>query len=446
MGFLDKLFNFGKDNESDSKVSPTQSIKMGRYSDNNKTVAKTKKWYEAEDLFKEKKFNESIECFFDYLRDDIEDNVRLHKQEDHSYRFEIYQGTKIVHGNISPQEINAEVSLAKMEKGSIPVMRRLLEMNYSLFYSRFALKDEKLCMLFDSAREVASPNKLYYGLKELATKADKQDDLLVSDFATLKAVDDLHVEIFSDSEKEIKYKYFSFWIESTLKKVEELNQDSFSGGIAYLFLTLIYKIDYLITPEGKLLNEIERINSIYWLNKEEKTSVERNQLLKDAFKKLLGWEKSEVLKYFYRAKATFSVNVPKAQSEIADIIKSSLENMLWYKDNKYPEIANAVMEYGISYCQYTYSLPKPSTDLFNLFMHINYASFFKELGFTEGYYNEGTFKMFDIQKKIDKIISGAQEKYPQLQFNTDQLNFTSLVDFNQSFLKQMELLHFESKA
>jgi hypothetical protein len=287
MGFLDKLFNFGKDNESDSKVSPTQSIKMGRYSDNNKTVAKTKKWYEAEDLFKEKKFNESIECFFDYLRDDIEDNVRLHKQEDHSYRFEIYQGTKIVHGNISPQEINAEVSLAKMEKGSIPVMRRLLEMNYSLFYSRFALKDEKLCMLFDSAREVASPNKLYYGLKELATKADKQDDLLVSDFATLKAVDDLHVEIFSDSEKEIKYKYFSFWIESTLKKVEELNQDSFSGGIAYLFLTLIYKIDYLITPEGKLLNEIERINSIYWLNKEEKTSVERNQLLKDAFKNYL---------------------------------------------------------------------------------------------------------------------------------------------------------------
>ncbi|MBK7589399.1 MAG: hypothetical protein IPI22_14250 [Bacteroidetes bacterium] len=70
-----------------------------------------------------------------------------------------------------------------------------------------------------------------------------------------------------------------------------------------MFLSLIYKLDFLITPEGKLLNEIERINNLYWLNKEDKTAVERNQLLKDAFQKLLLWDKAEVLKYFYRAKS-----------------------------------------------------------------------------------------------------------------------------------------------
>lgn len=446
MGFLDKLFNLGKsDEQSQSNRSAVKDIKMGRYSDNNKSVAKTNKWYEAEDLFKEKKWNESVDCFFEYLRDDIEDNVRLNKKEEGVYSFEIYQGTKIVKGEINQQEVVAQVSLAKMEKGLIPVMRRLLEMNYSLFYSRFALKEDTLCMLFDSPRSTASPNKLYYGLKELATKADKQDDLLVSDFASLKAVDDQHVMPFPDAEKETKYKYFTFWIESTLKSVEALNQDSFSGGIAYMFLTLIYKLDFLIAPEGKLLHEIERINSIYWLNKEEKTSVERNQLLKDAFQKLLLWEKAEVLKYFYRAKATFSVNAPKAQTEIADIIKSSLENMIWYRDNKYPEIANSVMEYGISYCQYTYSLPKPSTDLFTLFMHINYSSFFEELGFIEKYFTQHEFKIYDIKSKINSIINQASEKYPKLKFDTDALNFSSLVTFNSTFLQQMELFNFDNK-
>lgn len=139
MGFLDKLFNLGKsDEQSQSNRSAVKDIKMGRYSDNNKSVAKTNKWYEAEDLFKEKKWNESVDCFFEYLRDDIEDNVRLNKKEEGVYSFEIYQGTKIVKGEINQQEVVAQVSLAKMEKGLIPVMRRLLEMNYSLFYSRFA--------------------------------------------------------------------------------------------------------------------------------------------------------------------------------------------------------------------------------------------------------------------------------------------------------------------
>ncbi len=104
------------------------------------------------------------------------------------------------------------------------------------------------------------------------------------------------------------------------------------------------------------------------------------------------------------------------------------------------------MEYGISYCLYTYSLLKASTDLFNLFMHINYASFFEELGFKEKYFSLNEFKIYEIKKKINSIITQAKEKYPQLQFDTDQLQFSSLVDFNSSFLGQMELFNFESTS
>lgn len=444
MGFLDKLFNFGNSEKDSDNSLETNAIRMGRYSDNNKTVEKTQKWYDAEDLYKEKKYFEAIEIFFDYLKDDLENNVILTKTGN-EYTFDIYQGTKIVKGKITEKEVTAWVSLAKMEKASTPVMRRLLEMNFTLFYARYALKDDTLCMLFDTSIDIASPNKLYYGLKEIATKADKQDDLLVNDFATLQAVDNLHVEMFSDNEKEVKYKYFQFWIESTLKEIEDLNQDSFSGGIAYTLLALLYKIDFLITPEGKLLNELEKIIDLYWLNKENKTAVERNQLLKDGFQKLLAWEKEEVLKYFYRAKATFAVTVPKPHAVVADAIKAVLENMLWYKDNKHPNIANAVMEYGLSYCQYSYSLPNVTTDLFTLFMHINYPSFFQELGFYEKYYSHKQFDTQRINGKINKLILSNLDKYPLLKFNTESLSYNTLVDFNQSFLNQILQLNFENK-
>lgn len=446
MGFFDKLFNLGKDEEGQSSSRAAGSaLRMGRYSDNNKTIAKTQRWYDAEDLYKEKKLNESIEAFFDYLRDESEDNVRLTLKGNGQYSFEIYQGTKIVKGEINEKEIIAEVSLAQMDKGLVPVMRRLLEMNYSLFYSRYALHDNRLCMLFDSMRDVASPNKLYYGLKELAVKADKQDDLLVSDFASLKAIDDSHVMPFSDHEKEVKYKYFHYWIESTLKRVEELNQDSFSGGIAYMFLTLIYRLDFLIVPEGKLLNELEKINNLYWLNKEEKTTVERNQMMKESFQQLLQWDKSEVLKYFYRAKATFATNVPKPHSAVADCIKGAHENMLWYKDNKYPDMAILIMEYGLSYCQYSYSLPRPVTELFTLLMQVTYYNFFEELGFTEKYYNGSEFRISDVKARIRSIISRYRDKYPLLTYDTERLNFASLADFNISLMKQVEGFNFESK-
>src|SRR4030095_3742067 len=117
-----------------------------------------------------------------------------------------------VRGEFTTEIVKGEVTLARMPQPSVPVMRRLLEMNFSLFYSRFALDNERLCMSFDSDIETASPSKLYYGLKELATKADKQDDLLVQDFATLENADNEHIIPLSPADKEVKFDYFTRWI------------------------------------------------------------------------------------------------------------------------------------------------------------------------------------------------------------------------------------------
>jgi hypothetical protein len=87
-------------------------------------------------------------------------------------------------------------------------MRRLLEMNFHLYYSRYAIQDEKLCMLMDSSIETANPSKLYYGLKELAIKADKHDDLLIQDFTSLLPTGTDHLEDIPDEEKRLSIHIF----------------------------------------------------------------------------------------------------------------------------------------------------------------------------------------------------------------------------------------------
>ena len=436
---LDKIFSWGK-----RKTEPDPDIHFGRYSDNNKPIEKVSRWAEADQLFKEKKYPESLDAFFDYLKDDEIQNV-VYERNNMEGRFHFYQGSKIVRGSHDQERLEAEVTLAGMPKPSVPVMRRLLEMNFSLYYGRYALDNERLCMRFDTELQSANPSKLYYGFKELATKADKQDDLLVQDFSALTTIDTEHITEIPQQEKEVKYEFFQKWIKETFDLIAALDADKFSGGIAYLLLSLSYRIDYLVTPEGKLLNELEKIVEIYF-RKDEKPITEKNRDIQEAFKKLQEKKKEDVFPYLFRSKYTFSIVTPQTYKTISDAIYNANQNINWYRDNNYPQIARQISEYGIAYCQYSYSVPKPVTELFQLFMRVNYSDYFEALGFKERLFSPpDEFEKDTIIEKIRKIEEKWKSKYPQFEFKTDKLKFENMASFNYSFTTEIEFLNLESK-
>ena len=435
---LGKLFGWSR-----KKEAADPEISFGRYSDNNKTVAKIARWTEAEKLFRENKKTECLDAFFDYLLDDAQQNV-VHQRNGASGSFELYQGSKIVRGMYNDAHLTAEVTLARMPKHTVPVMRRLLEMNFNLYYSRYALNDDRLCMRFDSDLSTATPNKLYYGLRELATKADKQDDLLVQNFASLEAVDTGHVTHLTEQEKEIRYQFMQKWIRDTLEYISSLDADKLSGGISYLLLTLAYRMDYLITPEGPLMNEIEAISDIYF-KKDTRPVAEKNSSMIESFHKLQSKTKEQVFPFLFRSRNTFSIVTPQNYKTIIEAIKGAHQNYSWYKENNYPFIAMKIAEYGVSYSQYSYSLPKPFSDLVRLFMNINYNDYFKALGFAATYYDaeKKEVQKEEVVEEIEEIVNAWRTKYPRLQFNTEALRFDSLLNFDYSFTKELTNLRFE---
>jgi len=436
---LEKFFGRSK-----RKAEIEPAIFFGRYSDNNKPVEKVNRWTDADNLFKEKKYTESFDAFFEYLRDDSIDNV-VHERNESSGRFHFYQGSKIVRGGYDKDHLQAEATLARMPSPNVPVMRRLLEMNFNLYYSRYALNDETLCMRFDSEIETANPSKLYYGLKELSTKADKQDDLLVQDFAALQTLDTDHIIEIPAEEKEVKYQWLQKWITDTISYIKTLDSDKFSGGIAYLLLALAYRIDYLIVPEAKILHDLEKIVEIYF-KKDERQTTEKNRDMIEEFEKLKNRPKEEVFAALYRSRHTFAIVTPHNYKAIADAIYNANQNINWYRDNNYPSIGAQIAEYGFAYCQYSYSLPRPVTEFFHLFMMVNYGEYFKALGFQASYYNPAT-KEFDADKivaRIRQIIETWKPKYPNLKMKLDNIRYDNLLNFNVSLTTEVEYLNLDT--
>lgn len=437
---FDKLFGRGK-KKAAAVAEP--AISFGRYSDNNKPVARTNRWTDAGNLFKEKKYTESIDAFFDYLRDDDMQNV-VYERNGSEGRFQFYQGSKIVRGNFDKDMLKAEVSLARMPQPSVPVMRRLLEMNFNLYYSRFALDNDRLCMRFDSDLETAGPSKLYYGLKELSTRADKQDDLLIQDFTALETADTEHLAVIPQQEKEVKYAWLQKWIGQSLDIINGLDAEKYSGGIAYMLLSLIYRIDYLVAPEGKLLNELEKTGAVYF-KKDERQVTEKNRDMAEAFRMIMAIPKEEVFRCLIRSRYTFSIVAPQPYKMVADSIHGANQNLVWYRDNDQTFIAGQIAEYGISYCQYSYSLPRAITEMYHLFMMVNYPEYFADLGYKTAYYDpkKNRFASDEIIDKIKEIQYRWKEKYPLLDFKTQNLRFDNLVNFNHSFTNEMEFLNLE---
>ncbi len=453
MGWLDKLFgNEGSPTTSQVQAEPAlapfaglEGIRFGRYNDSNKSYARAQKWIEADDHFKAKEYAASFAAFFEYITDEKEQNVVFRSDGD-KFSFELIQGSKKISGECDGTRITAFAAIAEMAQPSNAVMRRMLELNFSLFYTRCALDDKNvLCMLFDSRVEMTPPMKLYLALREMAISADRQDDLLVMEFTSLRPVDTGHVQPIPAAEIDVKYHWFRQWIQETIDRVSKLNADAFSGAISYLYLSLLYRIDFLIVPEARLMADLEAVYHMYWNRKDEIAIVERNAMMKDGVIKLLDITREQFADGMYRSRATFGVAPAPPGDKLRENVQNANKDGDWYVDNKYPELALVINEYGMLYNQYAWSVPRIVTDLTLIYMAVLYPDYFQALGMKELLYDE---KLHSLNRRlvihaIDEAIERWRDKYVSLSWDHGRVDYGSLWGFASTFSEQVAGLNLE---
>jgi hypothetical protein len=336
----------------------------------------------------------------------------------------------------------AQSTLAEFEKTGVSFMRRLMEMNYQLYYTRFAITDNKVVMKFNSSVVDGSPRKLYFALKELATRADKQDDLLTSDFPLLKP-SERFINTLSEKELDLKFKYFQKWIGDALTKIGQLNEETFSGGISYLLLNLLYKIDYMITPEGKLLNDLEKL-SFQYFERNNKPFEEKNRVMKDGFQKILETLRDKFGNDIYSTVSTFGIANPANHQAVIDTCTSNLGNVKWYMENNHEDIAVSIYEYIVGYCLFSYGLAKPMIQIFDMLYNILNQDFYIEAKRAEKYYDEQAKKLDDtlIKNKLGEIIKNGTEQFPELAIKIENLKFDTLPNFLRTIFAGIQTLNF----
>ncbi len=440
MGVFDKWFRSSKN--EDVVLAPS----FGRYSDSNKSPTQYEYWEKALVSFEMEDYVESIAHFLPYLKDEVADNV-VWERSTSAIKFHFFQGSRRINAIIDAKHFRAEVCIAKTSSLNVGLLRRLVEKNYKLNYSRFALDPENnIVIVFTSALIDASPYKIYYALKEIAIHADKLDDILMDEFDSLYPIDEGLKRHLSEREKEVKFNFVKDQIGMVLSKIANgnLDKDQYPGAISYLLLDLCYRLDYLIKPEGYLMDALERIHRIYFSSPEPALSLQdKNSNIIVEYNAVLSRTKAQVDREIYSVVSTFGVTHPFGHEQINNYIDGELKNIIWYLDNKFGYIVDAICGYIVGFLLFNYALPNPVKGLFHLYYQIIYSQFFIDLGIEQDVYiqKDGKLNAKVIKKAIERVFAEHKGSYKFLGGDVN-LNYENSAVFSYSYLLMVRGLDF----
>lgn len=440
MSIWDTLF--GRSPGYDPTDGPDFSF--GRYTDAYKSPANYAAWDKSLLAFEKGQYVKSCEAFMAYLRDEREDNVKW-KTENGKLYFEFYQGSKRVTGFADDEQLRATARVAHLDEENADLLHRLTSMNYELKYSRFAIDDDGcLTIVFDTPVNDASPHKLYHALKEMALRADKQDDLLLEEFSEyLSPTEITHLQELSEGDKARKLDFLRRRIQYVIDYLAagKVNPEEQPGAVAYVLLDLVYRLDYLLIPEGHTMEALERMHRMYFAREDDQPVTYKNIRLLSELQHLLRRAPESFAEELYAGKSTFGITLPANHDRLVGLIDNELPNMDWYQDNGYTEVASAVPGYIVGYALFNYAVPPPDRSLLQLYYRVCEDAYFRELGYKQQFLErDGRPARRAIRAAITDIASQHTDAYPRLRPALSQLSFDNLMDFGRSYLLMLREL------
>ena len=369
-------------------------------------------------------------------------NIIINKQNQ-KLSFEIFQGTARISGYVTKEYIYADSILTKKSSKNVALKRYLLERNYQLTYASYFSDDEYIKLKLFHDNITMTPQKIFYPLMEIALNADFDKEYTKCEFSDVIIEDIGHLKPIDKNELEIKYNYLNKWIDDMIYKISTYPSNDNAAMQSFTLLYILLKIDYLIVPKYDMYQQISKIVQEYFSN-ENSTVEAKNEELENYILQLRDMPFEEFSKNFYDAKYTFNPSEKTSHEEIEIFINESLAKIRWYKNNRYNQVIPILYEYIGLYILYNYSIHPVTKQLLHTLVEIQNPKFFNDLGYTVLYDEESSsFSKKSIISKIESIISPYQTRFKLLKPFGNELNFTSLNEFSNSFYLQVNNLNFE---
>jgi hypothetical protein len=348
---------------------PLPNIQFGRFCDGYKSPVQVEYWDLAVKHFVAEKYLDSFEALLGFLKDFSSQNV-IWTKSNGVIQFTLYQGSKLVSGEVSALHVWAKARIAGFESPDVGWMRILLEENYHMLYSRYAVNDQnEIIIVFDNFMEEASPHKMLEALRELAIRADKLDDILIADFSYLKPLQNQHIIPLPEHIKETKFRFFAEKRDEVQNLIKNPPQEFLSYKASYMYLILAtgYSLDYLVKPEGKLMKCIEQCHSQYFNEMAMDPDIKIRLLIQN-FSKMDDMDKSAFFSEMYETRSTFGMDLPVGSRGLLEVIEAQWSDLEWFYENGYHLVHKYMCDYIIGFSLFSMSLPLPYKKLLHIIL------------------------------------------------------------------------------
>ena len=401
------------------------------------------KSYEA---FESKNILDAYEYFLkslqNFTNNESNQNIITSKTKD-KLEFTIFQGCAKVTGCITKEHLKAEVILIKKSNASVALKRRILERNYQFTYAYYFTDDEYIKLKLFHDNITMSPQKVFFSLRELALNADFDKEYMKSEFNGTILEDISHLEPIKEKELQIKYDFIHIWIGELEQRIQTLPSNDNAGMQSFIYLSTLFKIDYLIVPHYEIYQKITKKVQDFF-SEESLSSESKNEELKLYIDKLKAMSFEEFSQNFYNAKYTFNPTDKTSSEDINIFINETLIKIRWYKNNRYTQIIPTIYRYIAFYVLYNYGLNPVVKELLHTLIEIQNTEFFKALEYPTLYESKTkSFSKKAIITKVEDAITPFTSKYKSLESFGSSLNFSSENEFYNSFYLQLQNLNFE---
>jgi hypothetical protein len=431
MSFLSKIFNGGAPQDG------TAGIKFGRFSPPPESEELYNLRTQADELFDSGKFLDAYVIYFNYLQElggpavllDIEENTG-------NLTFRLLQGSKIVNGTISDKEVWAESVVADFSELDITLMRFLLGKNCTLVYSKFAVTDNSIILNQRCPIKDMSPTAFADMLSEIALVSDALDEMIEADFPFIIPVDYENTIPLPKSEINTKIEYLKHWLSETFTLTENTDKESVK---TFVILSCIYKILFLISPEGLLLARLRQILGIdSEVSDDEDNRAEINYKMLDKLRKIYNTSDEELEKSLFKTYTVFPETEYQNFSDTADSVTTLLQLPAKCVKTRQKHLIVPVCEYIAAYHLTEHGMPAAAKDFLLLFFRVLNPDFFYGLGFENILYNENSSQFLKgrIIQEIENINAKYSDIYPRFSFDFSEIDFSSEEDFAYTFLSE----------
>lgn len=418
-------------------------IQFGKFSDRNKTTEQLKYWKESLDLYSQKDYLRSAEKFFLFIKEDKYDNVNF-EIKNKKIEFNFYQGSKQIKGLIDNEKIIASAEIIILNNKNFELEKAILETNYNLKFCKFSINKKRVfCELYLYTKNT-NPISLYYALREIAIISDQYDDILMIDFNNVSPINISHITPLTEEELNTKIIFFRKWTSDLFNNIKKYEVSKYSGARAFLMLGYLYKIMYLLNPEGELLENLKKIINFYYSSSTE-VEIEKNAKMYEKILKISELSDEELKNSFYFVYSTFPDVPPTEPFEVISFLKQEVDKIHWYEDKNHNDIVLAITDYAVGYACYHFGNEPLINELFEIYWEVMYSDFYKALKIKNIPVEKNRISFFVFTNRINSVNMVAKNLYPNFLFNIKHINIANFSQFAQSFIYEILNLNFKQK-